>query len=73
MMGFEGSSGLLKCSQSASLKLHPRYVTSSTKVRSFEDTLNVVTAGSFSESEEECSGRAVPGPARSEAKLVDET
>jgi hypothetical protein len=53
--------------------LHPRYVTSSTNVRSFEDTLNVVTAGSFSESEDECNGRAVPGPARSEAKLVVET
>lgn len=72
MMGLEGSSGLLKCSQSASLTLQPRYVTSSTNVRSFEDTLNVVTAGSFSGSEE-WSGRAVPGPARSEAKLVDET
>ena len=71
-MGFEGSSGLLKCNQSASLILHPRYVTSSTNVRSFEDTLNVVTAGSFSASEDECNGRAVPGPARSEAKLVVE-
>jgi len=71
-MGLEGSSGLLKCSQSASLMLHPRYVTSSTNVRSFEETLNVVTAGNFSGSGEECSCRAVPGPARSEAKLVDE-
>ena len=72
MMGLDGSSGLLKCNQSASFTLNPRYVTSSTNVRSFEDTLNVVTAGSFSESEE-WSGRAVPGPARSEAKLVDDT
>ena len=52
-MGFEGSSGLLKCNQSASLILHPRYVISSTNVRSFEDTLNVVTAGNFSGSGEQ--------------------
>ena len=36
-------------------------------------TLNVFAAGSFSESEEECSGCAVPGPARSEAKVVGKT
>ena len=68
-IGLLGSSGLLRCSQSASLMFHPLYTTSSTNVLSLVDTRKVVTPGCFSGSEE-CMGRAFPGPARREAKFV---
>lgn len=71
MIGLQESSGLLRCSQSANRILHPLKCTSSTSVLSFVETRNVVTPGTPSVSVV-CRGLAVPGPARSEAKLVAE-
>lgn len=71
MIGRVGSSGLLRCNQSANFTLHPLYSTVSTKVRSLAETLNVVTPGTPLSVSAECRGLAVPGPARRDAKYVE--
>jgi hypothetical protein len=68
--GLLGLSGLLKWTQSASFTLQPLYHTSSTNVRSFDETLYVVTPAASGSSTVVDSGRAYPGPARTLAKLV---